>query len=71
MLFGQNINNNVGQIEYSAGPNTAVIAGGVTGGVVLILILILLMFACILYYHLSSISNYKSKIEHAQQPIYT
>ena len=31
--FGQNISNNVGQLEYTAGSDTAVIAGGVTSGV--------------------------------------
>ena len=30
--FGLNINNSVGQLEYTAGLDTAAIAGGVTGG---------------------------------------
>ena len=78
MSFGQNIDNIVGQLEYTAAPgtaglDTAVIAGGVTGGVVLMIFIILLsIFSPILYFYISSISKYKQEIEIAQQSsIYT
>ena len=71
--FGLNINNSVGRLEYTAGPDTAAIAGGVTGGVVLLIVFILLLiFSPILYCYLSSISKYKQELEIAQQSsIYT
>ena len=78
VLFGQNINNSVDQLEYTAGgpdtagPDTAVIAGGVTGGVVLLIFILLLIFSPILYCCLSSISKYKQELVVAQQSsIYT
>ena len=79
--FGLNINDSVGQLEYTAGPDagldtagpdTAAIAGGVTGGVVLLIFILLLICSPILYCYLSSISKYKQKLEIAQQSsIYT
>ena len=71
MIFGQNINSSVDQLEYisSLTSNTAAIAGGVTGGVALVLIL-LLIFSAILYCHLSAIYKYKHELEHAQRPVY-
>ena len=69
--FGQNIDNNVGQLEYTAAPDTAAIAGGVTGGVVLLIVFILI-FSIFLYCYLSSIFKYKQQLEIAQQSsIYT
>ena len=69
--FGLNINSNVGQLEYTAGPDTDAIAGGVTGGVMLLIIFILI-FSIILYCYLSSIFKYKKQLEIAQQSsIYT
>ena len=69
MSFGQNVNNSVGQLEYTAAsPDTAAIAGGVAGGaVLLVLILLLLIVSPILYCYLSSISKYKQELVIAQQ----
>ena len=70
--FGLNINNSVGQLEYTAGLDTAAIARGVSGGVVLLIFILLLIFSIILYCYLSSISKYKQELVIAQQSsIYT
>ena len=41
--FGLNINYSVGQLQYTAGPDTAAIAGRVSGGVVLLIFILLLL----------------------------
>ena len=73
VMFGLNINNTVGMLEYgSVSDGIAAIAGGVVGGViVLLLIFILVILVPIIYCYYSSISKYKDELERAQQPVYT
>ena len=73
VMFGLNINNTVGMLEYgSVSDSIAPIAGGVAGGViVLLLIFILVILVPIIYCYYSSISKYKVELERAQQPVYT
>ena len=71
-MFGLNINNTVGMLEYgSVSDSIAPIAGGVAGGViVLLLIFILVILVPIVYCYYSSISKYKVELERVQQPVY-
>ena len=76
MSFGQNINNTVGQIEYMSLINDIVvdllpIVFGIFGGLLLLCLILVSAICAFVFYHRSTVSKYKVKLEYAQQPVYT
>ena len=75
-MFGLNINNTVGMLEYGSAPsnnnniNIGFVVGGAVGGViVLALSLLLIVLVPVLCCFYSSISKYKVELRKAQHSV--